>query len=163
MEDGLPDSSAPPPTFRAGVGAAIFDGRGRVLGFERRDIAGTWQLPQGGLNGGEAVHEALWRELAEETGLGPDELDVLAEVPEWLGYALPPDARSSKTGYGQVHKWFILTSRSETPPVRLDQSAAEFRACRWMELATLAETTAEFRRPVYRRLAAFAHDLFTSR
>ena len=35
--------------FRAGVGAVILNADGKVLFFERRDIPGTWQMPQGGL------------------------------------------------------------------------------------------------------------------
>jgi len=130
----------------------ILDSRSRVMAFERRSLPGNWQLPQGGLEADEHAEDALWRELLEETGLGPDQLELLGEVPEWLGYQLPPDARSEKTGYGQVHKWFVLRARRDDLPVRLQGGEAEFRDWRWTQLSDLAATAVEFRRPVYHRL-----------
>ena len=57
--------------FRAGVVTVVRRGDGRVLAFERVDAPGEWQLPQGGLEKGEAPVEAAWRELGEETGSRP--------------------------------------------------------------------------------------------
>ena len=59
------------PHFRAGVVAVVRRDDGLVMAFERADLPGQWQLPQGGLEAGESPVEAAWRELAEETGLGP--------------------------------------------------------------------------------------------
>jgi putative (di)nucleoside polyphosphate hydrolase len=146
-------------TFRAGVGAVILDRRGRVLAFERHSIPGSWQLPQGGIDDDESSAEALWREVLEETGLARTDLEVLAEVPEWLGYELPVEARSKRTGFGQVHKWWILRSSADDPPVRLDPGDGEFRAWQWMDMTDLTEQVVDFRRPVYRRLSAFVAEL----
>jgi putative (di)nucleoside polyphosphate hydrolase len=142
--------------FRAGVGAVVLDDAGRALTFERVGIPDAWQLPQGGLEDGETPQQALWRELAEETGLTQADLVLLGEVPEWLGYELPPSMRSRKSGAGQVQKWFVLRSRTPEPPVRFDRSGTpEFSAWRWVPLHELAADAVAFRRPVYRRLAEF--------
>jgi putative (di)nucleoside polyphosphate hydrolase len=138
----------------------VLDGRRRVLAFERSALPGGWQLPQGGIEGDEEPIDALWRELREETGLTADDVQVVAELPEWLGYELPAEYRSPKTGRGQVHKWFLLRTDTDDLPVRTDTTPdAEFRAWRWIDLADLADRAVGFRRPVYRRLAALVDGL----
>lgn len=47
--------------------ALIKDRNGRLLLV--REVDGSWELPGGGLEQGEAAREALAREMAEETGL----------------------------------------------------------------------------------------------
>lgn len=138
----------------------ILDIQGRVLVLERSAIPDAWQRPQGGIEGDEAAIDALWRELREETGLTIEQLELRYEVPEWLGYELPPEARSGKTGRGQVHKWFVLRVRDHDVPVQVgDASQAEFSSWRWVQLTELIELSVPFREPVYRRLAEVVTNL----
>ena len=88
--------------FRAGAAAVISDAAGRVLALERADIPGAWQFPQGGLEDDETPVEAVFREIAEETGLSKDALTLVAHYPGLLAYELPRRAQSPKTGMGQV-------------------------------------------------------------
>ena len=53
---------------RASVSAVIFDRRGRVL-LQQRSDGGQWGLPGGSVEIGESVHDAVIREVREETGL----------------------------------------------------------------------------------------------
>ena len=138
--------------FRAGVGAVIIDGRGLVLALERTGIAGAWQFPQGGLKRGEEPKDAVYREIAEETGIGGRELELLETSPEPQAYELPQEARSGKTGRGQVQYWFLFRFLGDESVINVERGG-EFRAWLWLPFPELLKGTVEFRRPVYRRLA----------
>ena len=51
-----------------GVGAFIFDDRGRILLIRRRDD-GQWAMPAGMMELAETVYDAMRREVREETGI----------------------------------------------------------------------------------------------
>jgi putative (di)nucleoside polyphosphate hydrolase len=137
--------------FRAGAGAVIIDGRGLVLALERAGMSGAWQFPQGGLKKGEDPLEAAYREIAEETGITTNNLELLATAPELLAYELPPEARSEKTGRGQVQYWFLFRFLGEESAINVERGG-EFNSWQWLPLAELIQKTVDFRRPVYRRL-----------
>jgi putative (di)nucleoside polyphosphate hydrolase len=140
--------------FRVGVGLLIVNAQGNVLAAERADHPAGWQAPQGGLQPSEEPLEAARRELVEETGIEWDEVTVLAEHAEWLGYELPEEARSEKTGRGQVHKWFLLRFLGDEADVDLASATTpEFGRWRWVAMTDLVEHAWHVRRPVYRRLA----------
>lgn len=143
----------PKQTFRAGAGAVIVDGSGRILAFDRADVPGpAWQLPQGGLERGEDPQHAAFREVFEETGIPREQLELLGRFPEPLAYELPEPMRSKKTGRGQVGYWFFFRLAGPDVEPRLPEQG-EFRAWRAMDFAELLEATADFRKPVVRRLA----------
>jgi putative (di)nucleoside polyphosphate hydrolase len=136
--------------FRAGVGAVITDGNGRVLALERSDFRGAWQLPQGGLKRGETAKTGVLREIEEETGIKPAALRLVGKYPELLVYELPPKAQSKKTGMGQVQQWFYFSLRKPadaTPPPE-----GEFRAAKWVAFDRVVSEVAAFRKPLYRKL-----------
>ena len=141
----------PPEYFRAGAGAVIINGQGKVLALERAGIEGAWQLPQGGLKKGEEPLDSVYRETAEETGIQKSDLEHLDSASEPLVYELPKEARSEKTGRGQVQYWFLFRFSGKESSIDL-QKGGEFRAWRWLPFAELIQSTVEFRRPVYRRL-----------
>ena len=39
----------------------------------------AWQFPQGGVNEGESLKEAMYRELMEEVGLSPDHVEIIGK------------------------------------------------------------------------------------
>lgn len=138
--------------FRAGVGAAIANAEGLVLAMERSDIPGAWQLPQGGLEAGEEPGDGVQREVFEETGIGAERLELVTSLREPLVYELPSDARTAKTGRGQVQYWFLFRfhgSDGEIAPGR------EFRNWQWMSFDELLKSVAAFRRGVYAHLATW--------
>ncbi len=134
--------------FRANAGAVICNGQGLILALERSDVPGAWQLPQGGMDKGEAPGETVMREVEEETGLSADVLTALGAHPELLAYELPEAMRTGKTGRGQVQYWFYFVTDVSKP--RLGK---EFGNYEWLPFADLVERVVEFRKPLYRKLA----------
>ena len=118
------------------------------MAFERVDLPGQWQLPQGGLEVGESPLEAVWRELAEETGLGPDDVALTDELPDWTVYEWPRRALDSKR-LGQVHRWFFFDVVD--PAVEPAPDGTEFSTWRWVEPEWLIAQVVAFRRASYRK------------
>lgn len=146
--------------FRAGVGMFVVDGDGLIMVGHRVDVPGAWHVPQGGLQAGEQPVDAVRRELAEETGVAWDDVTVVDEHDRWLAYELPADARSAKTGLGQVQRWFLLRLDGV-----FDAAAAptvEFDRWRWVPASVLVAEAWPPRRPVYRHLVSHWADHLSS-
>lgn len=135
--------------FRAGTVAVVRNSAGQILVFERSDVAGQWQLPQGGIDAGEEPVVGAWRELKEETGLGPDEVELVDEYPDWTVYEWPDGVRKNGR-LGQAQRWFIFRARSDdiTPVPDGD----EFVAWKWSDVDWLIDQVVGFRKRSYRRV-----------
>ena len=142
----------PPQYFRAGVGAVIFNNDGRVLVFERSDIPGAWQLPQGGLKEDEEPSTAVFREIEEETGISQDDLRFVDQYPEPLAYELPPAARRKKTGRGQAQYWFLFEFTGNDNKIDISRND-EFQTWNWRTIKELLSETVDFRIQIYRHLS----------
>jgi putative (di)nucleoside polyphosphate hydrolase len=135
------------PHFRAGVVIVIRGLDDRLMAFERADVPGHWQLPQGGLEPDEEPLQAAWRELAEETGLGPDDVMAVAEYPGWVLYEYPPELKSKKNRLGQAHRWFLFDALR--PDIQPKPDGDEFTAWQWVTREWMLENAVGFRRPGY--------------
>ena len=72
--------------FRANVGIVLMRGAGDV--FLGRQVGGRgWQFPQGGVLTGERLEQAVYRELYEEIGLSPSDVELIGQTSRWLRYA----------------------------------------------------------------------------
>jgi len=140
--------------FRAGVVIVVRHPRRRlVLAFERVDAPGSWQLPQGGINQGEAPIDGAWRELLEETGLDAEHVVLRREHPEWLAYEWPPEVRARKSArdrLGQTQRWFVFEAL--TSDITPTPDGSEFVAWQWVKPRWLIDHVVEWRRGPYRRV-----------
>jgi putative (di)nucleoside polyphosphate hydrolase len=130
------------------VVAVVINSREQVLAFERGDVLGAWQLPQGGIDVGEEPVHAAWRELGEETALGPDDVELVGEHPSWTVYEFPDHVRSEGKRLGQAQRWFFFRARSDELIPTPD--GVEFVAWQWLDRGWLVDHVVGFRREVYR-------------
>ena len=73
--------------LRTGVGVIVLNQKNEVFVAKRRDNpTDKWQMPQGGVNPGESLNDAMRRELLEETSI--TNIEVIKELDYWLEYNL---------------------------------------------------------------------------
>ncbi len=141
--------------FRANVGIVLTRGSGEVFLGGRVGGRG-WQFPQGGVNRGERVEEALFRELKEEIGLERGDVEVLGSTRGWLRYRLPRQYVRDRC-IGQKQRWFLLELLADESKLRFDSTATpEFDRWRWADYWTPVREVVYFKRRVYVRAL---HDL----
>lgn len=158
--------SATESLYRPCVGIALFNAEGRVfVGRRRAGASGdklrqAWQMPQGGIDPGEAPLDAARRELFEETNVRS--VDLLGEAAGWLSYDIPePHAGLAWKGRyrGQSQKWFAFRFRGEESEIDVTRPGdgkhkPEFGAWRWERLDRVPTLIVPFKRAVYEEVAA---------
>ena len=141
--------------FRPNVGMVIHNDEGQVLWGRRVGGFDAWQFPQGGIERGESIEQALYRELGEEVGLTDNDVEVRHCTKGWLHYRTPEGLRrrdSSPEFMGQKQKWFLLRLLADYDAVRTDHGASpEFDAWRWVSYWYPVGQVIAFKRGVYRR------------
>ena len=160
--------------YRDCVGIAVFNTDGRVF-IGRRKPAGDpedtsefgspWQMPQGGIDKGEAPEAAALRELFEETSIRS--VEPIGEVPGWIYYDLPDEALgvALKGKYrGQRQRWFAFRFTGKDSEINVAEPGdgsmpAEFDTWRWEELGKLPDLVVAFKRGVYLEVAEAFHVL----
>lgn len=143
--------------FRAGVGTVIYNDKNEIAIFKRsKPPIGIWELQQGGVDVGESFEVTLWRELQEEIGLQPKDIETVTEMPGWTSYqSLSSIADANVDSLGQTHRWYFLKLKVESQ-INLDNAlfdeASEFRFTNFEELISL---TREGKKHVYETLRDF--------
>jgi putative (di)nucleoside polyphosphate hydrolase len=150
--------------YRPAAGMVVMNRDGKVFVGQRIDSTlEAWQMPQGGIDPGEDAYQAALRELAEETGIAADKVELIARAPEELDYDLPAElvGKLWKGRYrGQRQTWFLFRFTGEDSDVDIATAHQEFRAWRWAAPAELPAMIVPFKKALYEAvLAAFAEHL----
>jgi putative (di)nucleoside polyphosphate hydrolase len=140
--------------FRANVGIILTNGCGKVFCGRRIGMA-AWQFPQGGIKRHESPEAAMYRELEEEVGLAPADVEVLGATKGWLRYRLPKRYiryHQQPLCIGQKQIWFLLRLATDENRLRLDTAQQpEFDAWRWVDYWDPLGFVVPFKRNVYER------------
>ena len=142
--------------YRPNVGIILCNEAGEVF-WARRTGEDSWQFPQGGIRQNETPEEALYRELAEEVGLGPDDVKVLGRTQSWLRYRIPQRylrhaGRNGRRCIGQKQLWYLLKLVGHEQAVCLDSTDnPEFDSWRWINYWETVDLVIPFKRIVYRK------------
>lgn len=138
--------------YRPNVGIILSNAQGRLF-WARRIGEDAWQFPQGGIQRDESPTEALYRELREEIGLQPTDVEVVGCTRDWLRYRLP--RRLIRYGrkpvcVGQKQMWYLLKLIGSEHQVKLDCTTnPEFDRWRWVDYWDPVSQVVSFKRQVY--------------
>jgi len=160
--------------YRDCVGIALFNDNGQVLIGRRKpegdpedsaELGAPWQMPQGGIDKGEAPEVAALRELFEETSVRS--VEQVAEAPDWIYYDLPEDMLgiALKGKYrGQRQRWFAFRFVGSESEINVTEPGdgsmpAEFETWRWEDLSRLPDLIVPFKREAYLQVVAAFKDL----
>ena len=139
--------------YRSNVAMVLANKEGRVL-WAKRVGQEAWQFPQGGMRSSESPEEALYRELREEIGLIPKQVQIVGTTKGWLRYKLPKRLlRDNKSLFiGQKQKWFLLKMLADDHAVSFQQSETpEFDRWQWVSYWYPLSKIISFKQDVYRR------------
>jgi putative (di)nucleoside polyphosphate hydrolase len=138
------------------VGVMLVNADGKAFVGRRIDNkeGDWWQMPQGGVDPGEDVGDAAIRELAEETGITPENIAIIGRLNETIRYDLPEELIGKLWGglyRGQEQTWFLARFSGSDEDVNLEAyDPPEFCDYRWIDPELLPELIIPFKKRVYR-------------
>lgn len=150
--------------YRPCVGMMILNAENKVFVARRIDtLVEAWQMPQGGIDEGEAPHAAVLREMEEE--IGTNKAEILAESREWLSYDLPEHLVPQLWGgkyRGQKQKWFALRFTGTDNDINIATKHPEFSQWKWVAPAQVPNLIVPFKRELYQSIVEEFSSLFSS-
>lgn len=146
--------------YRPCVGIMLLNADNKIFVARRQDQSvEAWQMPQGGIDKGEASIDAALRELREETSV--TSAKVLEEADRWFSYDLPEHligvALKGKFR-GQKQRWFAMRFTGDESEINLETEHPEFDRWQWATPAETVDLIVPFKKDLYAEImAAFSH------
>jgi putative (di)nucleoside polyphosphate hydrolase len=145
------DLTKPDHLYRSGVGIVILNKKNQIFVGKRIDNnSDAWQMPQGGLEAGEEEDKAMFRELAEETGI--KDVNIISKSKEYFYYNLPYKLQKKFWGgkfLGQKQRWYLVQFLGEDKAVNISTEDPEFSEWRWVNKYDVINFIVPFKRPLY--------------
>ena len=140
--------------YRNGVGIVVLNNENKVFVAKRIDNPKNfWQMPQGGVDEGEDLLNAAYRELKEETSIF--NVKLIKEIDDWTQYDLPSKLIGIiwKGRYkGQKQKWFIFKFLGNDTEINIKTKNPEFLDWKWIEIGKITEIVVDFKKEVYQKV-----------
>lgn len=142
--------------YRLNVGMVLCNDQNKLFWGKRAAKSNGWQFPQGGVKENELPIDAMYREISEELGLGPNDLDIIGETKEWHTYDLPEQYRryySKPLCIGQKQRWYLLRLVGPESCIRLDATRhPEFTEYKWVDFWYAVDHIIDFKQDIYRTM-----------
>ena len=140
--------------YRACVGIMLINAKGQIFSGQRIDNrAEAWQMPQGGIDEGEDIETACFREMQEE--IGTNKAEILRIHPDWLNYDIPEELANrlwSGAYRGQTQKWVALRFTGSDSDINIETEEPEFISWQWLSPEQLVQRAVPFKQGVYENL-----------
>ena len=140
--------------FRTGVGIIVLNKENKLFVAKRIDNPKKfWQMPQGGVNEGEDLLKAAYRELEEETSI--KSVELIKELEGTTTYELPDHLLGIiwKGRYkGQTQKWFLMRFIGDEKEINIKTQNPEFLDWKWIDLEDLTKIAVNFKLNVYKEI-----------
>jgi len=147
--------------YRSCVGIALFNNKNEVFVGERIDTPGAWQMPQGGIDKGEDLEAAAFRELQEE--VGTNEAKILKIADTATRYDLPDHLLHKLWNgkyRGQEQTWVAMRFIGQDADIKIDaDNSPEFSAWQWVKLHNTLQLIVPFKQDTYKQVISFFEDL----
>ena len=143
-------------SYRPCVGVMLVNADGHAFVGKRIDNreGDFWQMPQGGIDDGEDLHAAAFRELWEETGVSERHVTLIGQMREELFYDLPEELVGKLWNgqyRGQRQSWLLARFAGQDEDISIDaHDPAEFCEWKWIAPELLPELIVPFKKRVYR-------------
>ena len=140
--------------LRNGVGIVVLNKENKVFVAKRIDNPKNfWQMPQGGIDKGEDVLNAAFRELYEETSI--KSVKLIKVLDGTITYELPDHLLGIiwKGKYrGQKQKWFLMRFEGDDKEINIKTKNPEFLDWKWIEIDKITDLVVDFKLHVYKEL-----------